>query len=73
MHFHYLCENLRNRAPIVFSIGGRARKKKRLAPGGASRGLWGSDPGSGVNGSECAGNVRFAFGCMVQLDTNEKR
>jgi hypothetical protein len=36
------------------------RQKKRLAPGGASRGLWGSDPGSGVNGSECAGKVGVA-------------
>ena len=31
------------------------RTKKRLASGDASRGLWGSDPVSGVNGSECAG------------------
>jgi hypothetical protein len=51
----FICVHLRSSAVPTLSFC--ARKKKRLAPGGASRGLWGSDPGSGVNGSECAGKV----------------
>jgi hypothetical protein len=38
-----------------------------MAPGGAIRGLWGSGPGSGVNGPECAGKVRVNFLLKLSL------